>query len=131
MPSNADGIAGVSWPAGARCLRSVGLVQRSELRWLTIQHSGRLRAARGVRARCTMEATSPRWQAIADSEFPWERDALAFVRERLPDHDPYRAWSSFEFIADDGSINEVDLLVWTARRASGCSSLSMRRSPAR
>ena len=62
-----------------------------------------------------MEATSPRWQAITDSEFPWERDALAFVRDRLPDHDPYRAWANFEFIADDGSINEVDLLVLTTK----------------
>ena len=62
-----------------------------------------------------MEATSPRWQAITDSEFPWEREALAFVRDRLPDHDPYRAWANFEFIADDGSINEVDLLVLTTK----------------
>ena len=62
-----------------------------------------------------MDATSPRWQAITDSEFPWERDALAFVRDRLPEHDPYRAWSNFEFIADDGSINEVDLLVLTPK----------------
>ena len=62
-----------------------------------------------------MDPTSPRWQAITDSEFPWERDALAFVRERLPDHDPCRAWSNFEFIADDGSINEVDLLVLTSK----------------
>ena len=30
-----------------------------------------------------MDATSPRWQTIADSESPWERDALTFVRERL------------------------------------------------
>jgi serine/threonine protein kinase len=29
----------------------------------------------------------------------------------LPDRDPYRAWANFELIADDGSINEVDLLV--------------------
>ena len=58
-----------------------------------------------------MEATSPRWQAVTDSAFPWERDALAFVRDRLPDHEPYRAWANFEFIGDDGSINEVDLLV--------------------
>ena len=58
-----------------------------------------------------MDATSPRWQAVTDSAFPWERDALAFVRDRLPDHEPYRAWANFEFIADDGSINEVDLLV--------------------
>ena len=62
-----------------------------------------------------MDAASPRWQAITDSEFPWERDALAFVRDRLPDHDPCRAWSNFEFIADDGSINEVDLLVLTPK----------------
>ena len=62
-----------------------------------------------------MDTTSPRWHAITDSEFPWEREALGFVRERLPDHDPYRAWSNFEFIADDGSINEVDLLVLTPK----------------
>ena len=58
-----------------------------------------------------MDAASPRWHEITTSEFPWEREALAFVRDRLPDHEPYRAWSNFEFIADDGSINEVDLLV--------------------
>ena len=62
-----------------------------------------------------MEPTSPRWQAVTDSAFPWERDALAFVRDRLPDHDPYRAWANFEFIADDGSINEIDLLVLTTK----------------
>jgi serine/threonine protein kinase len=52
-----------------------------------------------------------RWKAIAESQFPWERDALTYVRERLPDHDPYQAWSNFEFVGQDGSINEVDLLV--------------------
>ena len=36
-----------------------------------------------------------------------------FLRERFPTHEPYRAWSNFEFIAEDGSINEVDLLVFT------------------
>ena len=40
---------------------------------------------------------------------------LEQVRERLPDHDPYRAWSNFEFIAGDGSSNEVDLLVLTPK----------------
>jgi hypothetical protein len=29
----------------------------------------------------------------------------------LPDAEPFRAWSNFEFIGEDGSINEVDLLV--------------------
>ncbi len=53
------------------------------------------------------------WTTIAESNFPWERDALELVRQQLPSHEPYRAWSNFEFIADDGSINEVDLLVFT------------------
>ncbi|WP_164104217.1 BREX system serine/threonine kinase PglW [Candidatus Laterigemmans baculatus] len=51
------------------------------------------------------------WTTVSESQFPWERDALDFVRERLPEREPFRAWSNFEFIADDGSINEVDLLV--------------------
>lgn len=53
------------------------------------------------------------WNTLSESKYPWERDALDFVRERLPSHEPYRAWSNFEFIADDGSINEVDLLVFS------------------
>jgi serine/threonine protein kinase len=53
------------------------------------------------------------WITVAESGFPWERDALEFVRSRFPAHEPYRAWSNFEFIADDGSINEVDLLVFS------------------
>lgn len=56
---------------------------------------------------------SKNWKTLAESSFPWEREALAFVREQFPAHDAYRAWSNFEFIADDGSINEVDLLVFT------------------
>lgn len=53
------------------------------------------------------------WTTIAESRYPWEREALEFIRERLPAHEPYRAWSNFEFLADDGSVNEVDLLVFT------------------
>ncbi|MCY2991212.1 MAG: protein kinase [Planctomycetota bacterium] len=53
------------------------------------------------------------WTTVAESQYPWERDALDFIRQRFPDHDQYRAWSNFEFIADDGSINEVDLLLLT------------------
>jgi hypothetical protein len=58
-----------------------------------------------------MHPTSERWKEVTPSQFPWEREALAFVRERLGDHEPYRAWSNFEFIADDGAIYEIDLLV--------------------
>ena len=54
---------------------------------------------------------SNRWTTVQESEFPWEREALAYVRALLPDTDPFRAWSNFEFIGEDGSINEVDLLV--------------------
>ena len=38
---------------------------------------------------------------------------LEFMRQQFPPHEPYRAWANFEFIADDGSINEVDLLLFT------------------
>ncbi len=46
-----------------------------------------------------------------ESQYPWEREALGYLREKLPDTEPFRAWSNFEFVADDGSINEIDLLV--------------------
>lgn len=58
-----------------------------------------------------MPLSETRWNTVTESEYSWEREALQFVRDRLPDHEPYRAWANFEFIADDGSINEVDLLV--------------------
>jgi serine/threonine protein kinase len=55
--------------------------------------------------------TKKNWITVTESHYPWERDALDFVRDRWPDHEPYRAWANFEFIALDGSINEVDLLL--------------------
>ena len=54
------------------------------------------------------------WTTITESQFPWEREALEFIRAHFPVHEPYRAWANFEFIALDGSINEVDLLVFTS-----------------
>ncbi len=54
---------------------------------------------------------SDRWTAVTESSFPWEREALEFLRGHLPDHEPWRAWSNFEFIDDQGRVNEVDLLV--------------------
>ena len=50
-----------------------------------------------------LNVTSTRWREIAPSEFPWEREALAFVRERLPEQEPYRAWANLEFMAEDGT----------------------------
>ena len=52
-------------------------------------------------ARCTQ---------VTPSNYPWEREALAFLKTRLPDHEPYRAWANFEFLLD-GTIGEVDVLV--------------------
>lgn len=52
-----------------------------------------------------------RWQAIAPSAYPWEQEALNYLSQNLPDHEPFRGWSNFEFIADDGTINEVDALI--------------------
>ena len=51
------------------------------------------------------------WKQITPSDYAWEREALGFLKERLPDHEPYRVWANFEFIALDGSVNEVDALV--------------------
>ncbi len=51
------------------------------------------------------------WKTITRSQFPWEQEALDFIYDQFPAQDNYRAWANFEFIADDGSINEVDLLV--------------------
>ncbi|WP_252180113.1 BREX system serine/threonine kinase PglW [Endozoicomonas sp. 4G] len=55
------------------------------------------------------------WRQLTRSEFVWEREALAYVKEQLPDHEPYRAWANFEFIAQDGSINEIDLMLLTPK----------------
>ena len=55
---------------------------------------------------------APLWSEGA-SPWPHEREALAFVKSRLPNHEPYRAWTNVEFIAEDGSVNEIDLLVVT------------------
>jgi len=58
----------------------------------------------------------PRWNTVTTSEYDWERAALEYLREGLPDHEPYRAWANFEFIAEDGSVNEVDLLLVSLSR---------------
>lgn len=51
------------------------------------------------------------WSAITQSAFDWEREALEFLREHLPEHEPWHAWTNFEFIDDQGRVNEVDALV--------------------
>lgn len=54
-----------------------------------------------------------RWRVLAESRFPHEREALEYLRDNLPDLDPIWGTSNLEFIADDGSVNEVDALIIT------------------
>ncbi len=61
-------------------------------------------------------ALSPhRWKRVTESAFPWEAEALEYIRAALPDCDPYCGWTNFSFISDSGSVNEVDALVATPR----------------
>ncbi len=58
-----------------------------------------------------MSMSTNRWNVIAESQFPWEREALEWLRAKLPDRDPWHAWTNFEFIDDEGKVNEVDALI--------------------
>jgi serine/threonine protein kinase len=58
-----------------------------------------------------MSLGANRWHVIAESSYSWEREALEWLREQLPNHDPWHVWTNFEFIDDEGRINEVDALV--------------------
>jgi hypothetical protein len=54
-----------------------------------------------------------RWVQCTPSEFAWEHAALAYLKEIIPDRAPYRAWANAEFLGQDGSVNEIDLLLIT------------------
>jgi Nuclease-related domain len=60
-----------------------------------------------------MALSSARWKRFAESKFPHEREGLEFLSQGLPDSDPTLLYSNFEFIADDGSVNEIDALAVT------------------
>lgn len=57
-----------------------------------------------------------RWHAVQASAFAHEQEALNVLSAALPTAPPFRAWSNFEFLAEDGSINEVDALVVSSDR---------------
>jgi serine/threonine protein kinase len=58
-----------------------------------------------------MSLSAARWHVIAESNYAWEREALEWLREHLPNHDPWHVWTNFEFIDDEGRVNEIDALV--------------------
>ena len=60
-----------------------------------------------------MPMSLSRWQAVSQSQFAWEREALDWLRNPLPDREPWHAWTNFEFIDEEGKVNEVDALILT------------------
>ena len=58
-----------------------------------------------------MTLSAARWHVIAESNFAWEREALDWLRNHLPDRNPWHVWTNFEFIDDEGKVSEVDALV--------------------
>lgn len=63
-----------------------------------------------------MAGGSNRWHVVHPSAHAHEQEALDLLRAHLPESPPFRAWSNFEFIAEDGSINEIDALVVSSDR---------------
>lgn len=75
-----------------------------------------------------MPLSPARWRKASESEFPWERDALQYLADQLPDREPVRLWSNFEFVSADGHLNEVDALVLTSK---GLFLIEIKSRPAR
>lgn len=51
------------------------------------------------------------WKTIETSIFPHEREALEFLKSGVSSQSKVSAWSNFEFMADTGSLYEVDALI--------------------
>lgn len=52
-----------------------------------------------------------RWVEVSESQFAHETEGLRYLKERLPNQNPYRVWSNFEFRDDRGGWHEVDALL--------------------
>ena len=62
-----------------------------------------------------MKPDSSRFHAFTQSPFPWEVEAIAFLREQLVDAEPNRVFALFDFTSHDGKLSEVDALVLTQK----------------
>ncbi|QPE03361.1 NERD domain-containing protein [Microbacterium schleiferi] len=60
-----------------------------------------------------MRADSPLWRVMGDPAQAQEAEALAAVRNLLPDDGIARAWANVTFTDNDGRLNEVDVLILT------------------
>jgi hypothetical protein len=84
--------------------RTLALTERRRIRDSQPQHTG----ARFLYA-CSVDGVrgeSQRWQG-PKSSFPWEQEALDYLRGLMPDAEPYRAWQTFTFTAASGHVREV------------------------
>ncbi len=62
-----------------------------------------------------MSLDKDRWKTITESQFPWEQEALDFLRKELSPPWALRAWSNFEIVESSGRRYEVDLLLLTVQ----------------
>jgi len=53
------------------------------------------------------------WTTVSDSAHDHEREALSWLRSRLPEREPYHVWTNFEFTTHNGQLYEVDALAVT------------------
>lgn len=60
-----------------------------------------------------MPLSPSRCKQFTESRYAHEREALDYLRENLPDQNTTFLYSNFEFVANDGSVNEIDALVAT------------------
>ena len=59
-----------------------------------------------------MPISDKQWTVVSPTEFPWEQEAFDYIKLNAPSG-TVAAWSNFEFVAPNGSIYEVDLMVLT------------------
>ncbi|MBX3265022.1 MAG: protein kinase, partial [Labilithrix sp.] len=59
-----------------------------------------------------MPLSPARFVRVGETPFPHEEEGITFVRDALPDAEPYRAWALFELPdPSTGRLHEIDMLV--------------------
>lgn len=63
----------------------------------------------------TIDSNDSNWIQVTPPGFAWEREALEYLQERLPQGETYGAWANFTFLTKTGRSYEVDALVMTPK----------------
>jgi serine/threonine protein kinase len=61
------------------------------------------------------DAGTDRWKVLANPSRAGKAESIAWLREQLPVSDRHRAWVGVEVVGEDGSVNDIDLLLLTPR----------------